>query len=128
MTIFTKIINREIPAEIVYESELFLAFMDINPVNKGHLLVITKEPYPTLIDAPESVVGELFMLVHKLTPSVMKATGSDLFNWFVVGDEVPHAHVHIVPRFPNDSAFNFNTKKYENNELKEFAEEIRSYI
>ena len=127
-TIFTRIIEGDIPAEKVYEDDNFLAFMDINPVNKGHVLVITKEPYPTLKDAPEDIVSNLFKVVHKLTPAVMKASKSELFNWYVIGDEVPHAHVHIVPRFPDDEAISLNTKKYDYDEIKVFAESIRNEL
>ena len=56
-TIFTKIVKREVPAKVVFEDDMSLAFLDINPVSKGHLLLITKEPYPWMTDVPEQVVG-----------------------------------------------------------------------
>ena len=127
-TIFTKIVNGTIPATKVYEDNNFLAFMDINPINKGHVLVITKEPYKTLNDVPNDLVGEMFKLVHKLTQPIMDASGSEMFNWYVIGDEVPHAHIHIVPRFENDGKIKIERSKSSSEEIELFAQKIRDKI
>ena len=124
-TIFTKIVKGEIPAAKVYEDDEFLAFMDIRPVNKGHALVITKEVYPTLKEMPEDMVARMFKVVHKLTGPVMEAVGAPMFNWYVIGDEVPHAHIHIVPRYEGDGKLSLSHGKYEKDEIEQYAEEIR---
>ncbi len=127
-TIFTKIVNGEIPASKVYEDDDFLAFMDISPVNKGHVLLITKEVFPTLNDMTEEMVGRMFQIVKMLTGPVMKASGAPMFNWYVIGDEVPHAHVHIVPRFEDDGAMRLEHKNYDEKEIDEYAESIRKEL
>ncbi len=125
-TIFTRIVEGEIPAAKVYEDDEFLAFMDIRPVNKGHVLVITKDVYATLKDMPEDMVVRMFKLVHKLTGPVMEAAGAPMFNWYVIGDEVPHAHIHIVPRFEGDRKVSLSQGSYdEEDEIEKYAEKIR---
>ncbi|MFP4118098.1 MAG: HIT family protein [Candidatus Woesearchaeota archaeon] len=127
-TIFTKIVKGEIPASKVYEDEEFLAFLDISPVNKGHVLVITKEIFPTLKDMPVDMVSRMFKVVHKLTGPVMEASDAPMFNWYVIGDEVPHAHVHIVPRYEGDGKLSLSHGKYQNEEIEQYAEKIRNKI
>ena len=65
-TIFEKIIDREIPASIVYEDDNFLSFLDIQPVNKGHLLIVTKKPYRWMQDVPDDILSEAFVLTKKI--------------------------------------------------------------
>lgn len=127
---FCKIIQREIPAEILYEDTNSVAFLDINPVNFGHLLVIPKAHYERMTDAPDEVVANVFIRTKHLMPVLQKAVGADFVAVSIVGIDVPHFHVHLIPRFANDGLKNFwPTKKYETPEkMKEVGANIRANI
>ncbi len=98
VTIFEKIINREIPTDIIYETEKSLAFLDIQPVEKGHILLITKKPYPWMTDMPESEIAEIFVEAQKIMQKMKQAFGCDYVQLGVNGEEVPHFHIHLIPR------------------------------
>ncbi|MFC6826882.1 HIT family protein [Halopelagius fulvigenes] len=106
-TIFEKIIAREIPARIVYETDAVLAFLDANPLAPGHTLVVPKEAYERVGEMPDDVASEVFAAVHELTPKVEDAANADAVTVGIndgeaAGQEVPHVHVHLVPRFEGD--------------------------
>ena len=108
MTIFTRIIQGEIPALKVLETDLALAFLDISPVNPGHVLLIPKADYPTLAELPDELAAHLGSLLPRLCRAVQAASGADSFNvicnnGLVAGQTVSHVHWHIIPRFPNDA-------------------------
>lgn len=94
--IFCKIGRREIPAEIVYEDDIFLAFLDINPQSPGHTQVILKQHYRFVWDVPN--IGAYFEVVKKIALAQQKAFGEQVIWSKVMGDEVPHAHVWVFPR------------------------------
>jgi len=105
--IFCKIISKEIPTKILYEDEYTIAFLDAFPVAKGHTLVIPKQHYAKIQDLPSEINGKLFNTVHKLIPKVDSLQGSTLVaihNGKNSGQEIPHVHVHLIPRSKNDSA------------------------
>ena len=93
--IFCKIINKEIPAQIVYEDKNFLAFLDINPQSPGHTQVIPKEHFRWVWDTPN--VGEYFEIVKKIAKAQQKAFDTDWILSRIVGDEIPHAHIWVYP-------------------------------
>jgi len=100
--IFCKIINKEIPANIVYEDANFLAFLDINPISVGHTLVIPKKHYRWVWDVPSeskdgSNLGNYFSIVGKIANAQRKAFGQEMILSKIVGEEVPHAHIWIYP-------------------------------
>ncbi len=106
-TVFSKIITREITADIVYEDEAVLAFLDINPVNFGHTLVIPKKYYKNIFDMPREEFSYLMGIVHMLAPVIKKAVEAGgihigMNNEAPAGQVVFHAHVHIVPRSEGD--------------------------
>ena len=106
-TIFEKIVAGEIPARVVHETDSVLAFLDANPLAPGHTLVIPKHAYERLDDLPADLAGDLFAVVHELTPQIEQAVDADattigINNGGAAGQEVPHVHVHIVPRFEGD--------------------------
>lgn len=108
-TIFEKIVDREIPARIVHETETTLAFLDAHPLARGHTLVVPKEPYEQLQELPPELSADLFETVHELTPIVEDAVEADattigINNGKASGQEVPHVHVHIIPRFDGDDS------------------------
>ena len=105
--IFCKIISKEIPAKILYEDEDTIAFLDAFPVAKGHTLVIPKQHYAKIQDLPSEINEKLFNTVHKMIPKVDSLQGSTLVaihNGKDSGQEIPHVHVHLIPRSKNDSA------------------------
>ncbi len=97
-TIFEKIIDREIPADIIYEDEQVLAFLDITPVSKGHTLVITKKPYLWMTDVPDGELGYTFSIAKKIMNAMKSGIGCDYVQVSVVGKDVPHFHIHLIPR------------------------------
>lgn len=128
--IFCKIIKKEIPAEIVYEDSESLAFLDINPVNEGHTLLIPKEHHAYMMDTPDEIVTMLFQRAKELMIGVKRATKADFVVLTVVGNDVPHFHIHLIPRLNNDGLGGFwKTKKYENNaEMRSMGESIRTSL
>lgn len=102
MTIFQKIINKEIPAEIIYEDEYVIAFKDIKPVRSGHFLVVPKKLSVNFYDIDDDTLKYLIIKAKELGIKVTKEMGVDGFNVIVnngekVGQEVFHTHVHIIP-------------------------------
>ena len=127
--IFCKIINGKIPCDKVYENLDILAFLDINPVNKGHLLIIPKKHYQWMYDVPDEVLSKVFVKSKYLMKSLKESMKADYVALSVVGVDIPHFHVHLVPRYKNDGMKDFwPTRKYENNEGKETAEKIKKYL
>ena len=105
--IFCKIISKEIPAKILYEDEDTISFLDAFPVAKGHTLVIPKEHHTKIQDLSSNENQKLFDTVHKMIEKVDSLQGSTLVaihNGKESGQEVPHVHVHLIPRSNDDSA------------------------
>ena len=105
--IFCQIVDGEIPSRTVYEDENVTAFLDANPLAPGHTLVIPKEHHETLGDMPEDTGARVFEVLHQLTPAVEGAVDADASNVAfnngeAAGQEVPHVHGHIIPRFEDD--------------------------
>lgn len=129
-TIFKKIIDREIPADIVYEDELTLAFLDINPTNKGHTLVIPKTAFENIFDGDEETFGHMAKVAMRLGTTIKKALGADGINLIMnngkdAGQEVFHAHIHVIPRFKNDETFQPPTHaEYVEGEASQIATQI----
>lgn len=96
-SIFAKIINREIPAAIIYEDESYIAFMDAFPQVQGHVLVCPKKQVDYIFDLNENVYVGLFLLVKKLAPALKKVTKAKRICLQVEGYGVPHVHVHMLP-------------------------------
>ena len=95
-SIFTKIINGEIPSYKIYEDDKTLAFLDINPETKGHILVVPKLEVDKIYDLPEEDFDALMHTVKKLSTHMEKVLGKRTL-WKVIGTDVPHAHVHLLP-------------------------------
>ena len=96
-SIFTRIIDREIPAHILREDSEFLAFLDVRPIREGHTLVIPKAEIPDVFDLPEALLGGLLPFARPVAKAIQQVTGATRIGMAVVGLEVPHAHVHLVP-------------------------------
>ena len=95
-SIFTKIINGEIPCYKIYEDDKTLAFLDINPETKGHTLVVPKNEVDKIYELPEEDYDALMQTVKKLSQNMEKVLGQRTL-WKVIGTDVPHAHVHLLP-------------------------------
>ena len=105
--IFCKIVTKEIPTKILYEDDDTMSFLDAFPVAKGHTLVIPKAHHAKIQDLPSDVNQKLFNTVHKMTPKVDSLQGSTLVaihNGKDSGQEIPHVHVHLIPRSNTDSS------------------------
>ena len=96
-SIFTRIIAREIPAHILHEDSDFLAFLDIRPIRQGHTLVITKAEVPDMFDLPESLLSGLMPFARPVARAIQQVTQATRVGIAVIGLEVPHAHLHLVP-------------------------------
>tara|TARA_B110000046_G_C13015903_1_gene408730 strand:+ start:1650 stop:2042 length:393 start_codon:yes stop_codon:yes gene_type:complete len=96
-SIFTKIINREIPAHIVAENDQFFAFLDISPLQKGHTLVIPKKEVDYIFDVEDELLGEMMVFSKQVAQKIKKVFPCDRIGITVIGLEVPHAHIHLVP-------------------------------
>ncbi|GEO10336.1 HIT family protein [Segetibacter aerophilus] len=97
MTIFSKIIAGEIPSYRVAENDLFFAFLDIYPVQKGHTLVIPKIEVDKIFDVPDEYLGGLLLFAKPIAKALEKIFPCNRVNIITVGLEVPHAHVHLIP-------------------------------
>ncbi|MDP2909358.1 MAG: HIT family protein [Nanoarchaeota archaeon] len=128
--IFCKIAKGEIPCHKVYEDKDFLAFLDIKPLNPGHTLVIPKKHFRWVWDVPN--IDKYYMVVGEIANAMKKAFGTDYVVSLVFGEEVPHAHVWLVPRFKEDghggSIRLENVKKLSDEEMRESAEKIRNLL
>jgi len=105
--LFCKIVNKEIPSRIITETENSIAFLDAFPVSRGHTLVITKKHYEKVQDMTDIDNNDLFDTVHNVISKVDKLTGSTLLaihNGKDSGQEIPHVHVHLIPRESHDQA------------------------
>ncbi|MFW0870937.1 MAG: HIT family protein [Patescibacteria group bacterium] len=124
-TIFEKIINRELPADIIYEDEEHLVILDINPFEKGHILVIPKHHYETIMDMSEEAYLQLQSLVHRFALRMHQSFGGGINvvqnNYPEAHQVVPHVHVHLIPRTEDKPMYHseLHTGGYESDEEKE---------
>ena len=131
--IFCKIAKKEIPAKIVTETEKSIAFLDTFPLSRGHTLIIPKHHYEKVQDVTVDDNTDLFETLHKVISKVDKITGSTLLaihNGKGSGQEIPHVHVHLIPRKPGDSAGPVhsmfkNRPKLSDDELDKLCTEIK---
>jgi len=132
--IFCDIVQKTAKAEILFEDEKIISFLDINPFNVGHSLVIPKTHYENFLDVPSDLFGEIFSVVQQLTKGVVNGLQADGYNILsnngrAAGQSVFHCHFHIIPRFKTDGyKFKMDLKKYGNGEMNMIAEKIKSAI
>ncbi len=125
MSIFSKIINNEIPSYKIAENDDFLAFLDVFPLAKGHVLVVPKKEIDRLWDLPDSLLQGMLVFAKPIALAIEKVIPCKRAGISVIGLEVPHAHLHIVPMQTADD-LNFTRKKLEL--PAEEMESIRSKI
>lgn len=128
--IFCKIIAGEIPSEKVYEDEHVIGFLDINPVNPGHTLIIPKVHARNMFDISKDSWEHVMQVVHMLAPVVQRAVGAEginigMNNESIAGQVVMHAHVHIMPRTQDDGHALWKGTPYAEGDMARTAEAIR---
>ena len=125
MTIFSKIIAGEIPSYKIAEDEKFFAFLDIYPLVEGHTLVIPKLEVDKFFDVPDDYLQSIFLFAKPIAKAIEKAFDCNRCGLSVVGIEVPHAHMHLIP-IKNADDLNFTRKKLKLSEkqLKDAQEKI----
>ena len=119
-TIFTKIVNGEIPSYKIDEDDNFYAFLDINPLVKGHTLVIPKIEVDYIFNLDDETLSGLNLFAKKIATAIDKSVKCKRVGIIVIGTEVPHAHIHLIP-FNDESEMNFHREKLKLSE-KEFME------
>lgn len=126
-SIFTKIINREIPAQIIAEDDRHIAFLDIMPLVKGHVLVVPKEEVNYIFDMEPMALADLQIFAQKVAKAMDKTIKCTRIGVAVIGLEVPHVHIHLVPlRTMDDINFTRPKLKLTGEELAEIADQIRA--
>lgn len=127
-SIFTKIINGEIPAYKIAEDDKFLAFLDVNPNAKGHTLCIPKQEINKIFDMNEDLYLELMQFSRKIAMALEKAIDCKRIGMAVVGLEVPHAHVHLIPLNEMDEMRFSNKVKLEKEEFESIVKSIQKFL
>lgn len=121
--IFCKISSKEIPSSVIYEDDKFISFLDISPVTKGHSLLIPKDHHVWMHEVPDDLLKDAFLVTKKIMNMMRKGLPCDYVQVVVVGKDVPHFHIHLMPRYLNDNLPQFKTITYENDEEKNMYEE-----
>lgn len=127
-SIFTRIINGEIPCHKIWEDEQFFAFLDINPIQPGMTLLVPKQEISDGFEMPEDLYTSWMLTAKKLIPAIKSATGSERVALIIEGLEVPHAHIKLIPiSNPGDLAQS-NAKPGITEELISIAEKIKANL
>lgn len=128
MTLFSKIINREIPCYKIAENEHCFAFLDINPNAKGHTLCVPKIEVDKFFDLDEQTYLQLVSFARKVAQAIEKAIPCNRVGMAVVGLEIPHSHIHLIP-INEMEEMTFNKKiKLSEEEFKEIANKIKAFL
>ena len=127
-SVFSKIINRELPACIVSEDSENIAFLDISPVKKGHVLVVPKLEVDNIFELPSENYLSLFLFAKKVSKGIEKVIPCNRIGVSVIGLEVPHAHIHLIPINKLDD-INFNNRiNMNSDELHHLSQKISEQI
>lgn len=127
-SIFSRIVAREIPAHILREDDAFLAFLDVRPIREGHSLVIPKAEVPDVFDLSDGLLAGLLPFAKPVAHAIKEVSGARRVGMAVVGLEVPHAHVHLVPI---DGIYDLDFRRAapaDDDELAATAERIRAAL
>lgn len=128
-SIFTRIINGEIPCYKIAEDDSYFAFLDIFPLAKGHVLVVPKKEVDYIFDIDDTTLGGMMVFAKKVALAVGKAVPCQRVGVAVIGLEVPHAHIHLVPlNNVSDIDFSRPKLKVEKEELEVIAQQIRQNL
>lgn len=124
--IFCKIVSGDIPAEKVYEDDMFFAFLDIKPINPGHTLILPKQHVDQIFDVDDPLYGEIFRLAKRLSSPLKKVAASPRVGLVVEGFGVPHVHVHLIPIYKGNELNPERAKTATPEELKEMGDKLRA--
>ncbi|WP_101690260.1 HIT family protein [Dysgonomonas massiliensis] len=128
-TIFSKIAAGEIPSYKIAEDDSYFAFLDINPMAKGHVLVIPKQEIDYIFDLEDDTLAGMMVFAKKVAKAIAQAVPCLRVGVMVVGLEVPHAHIHLIPIQKESDMILSNPKlKFSPDEFEEIAASIRSYV
>jgi len=129
MTIFSKIIAGEIPSHKIAENDKFFAFLDIFPLREGHVLVVPKTETDKFFDLPDEYLSEMLVFAKPIARAIEKSFNCNRCGIEVIGLEVPHAHMHLIPiNSSNDLNFNQSKLKLSNEELQKIRDKIVSNL
>ena len=131
-TVFEMIRDGEIPSVKIYEDDLCFVILDLAPVNKGHALVISKVPAPTFTDVQDATLHHMINIAKKVDTKMREKLGADGTNIMInngpaSGQEVPHLHIHVIPRYFDDhKTFVFPSKeKYDEGEMQKYGDLLK---
>ena len=128
MTLFSKIINGDIPCYMIAEGEQHFAFLDIRPLNAGHTLVIPKTEIDYIFDLEDEALKNLIVFAKKIAIALKKTIPCERIGIAVIGLEVPHTHIHLSPiNSIHDLDFR-NTKSFTNEQMQEIADSIKANL
>lgn len=133
-TVFERIVEGKIPSWKVYEDDQVIAILDITPVNKGHVLVVPKEPFSNIYELPPELFSHLMLIVQKIAIAIkgsLHAEGMNIImnNEKAGGHILNHAHVHVIPRYSNDGLQSWDGKElYSDGEQDLLAKKIKKNI
>ena len=124
--IFCKIVKGELPSTKVYGDSEFLAFMNIYPASKGHVLIIPKDHIAWMQDANDATVSKIFIIAKNLMSKIKVALSCDYVQLSVLGQEIQHFHVHLIPRYHKDSMPTWTPVSYDSpEEMQSYAQKIQ---
>jgi len=128
-SIFTKIINKEIPGFILAETETCVAFLDVFPLAKGHVLIVPKKEIDYIFSVEDVLLSEMMLFSKKVALAIEKAIPCKRVGVAVIGLEVPHAHIHLIPlQTVQDINFTREKLKLPAEEMEEIAKSIQKYL
>ena len=123
--IFCKIVAGQIPADKIYEDQDFMAFLDINPISKGHTLLIPKNHYHWMQDVPDEIISTIFIKSKQLMLNLKEKLICDYVQVVIEGKDVPHFHIHLIPGYLEHKSAEWFHTKYEENEMQIFVEKLK---
>ncbi len=132
--IFCKIVNGEVPYDKIYENDYVIAFLNVKPSSPGHVLVIPKKHYNTMLDLPEDLLCDLIKTVQKISKAVLSVVDTDSFNLVVntgknAGQLVEHVHFHIIPRLKEDKRIlSLSSVPYKDGQKEQVLEKIKKVL
>ena len=128
-SIFTKIINKELPGYIIDENQDFIAFLDINPLTMGHSLIVPKKEIDHFFNLDDKILEDILIFSKRISKALKKTVECDRIGISVIGLEIPHAHLHLIP-INQEGDMNFTNEKIilSENEFKNLLSRIKSNL
>ncbi len=132
--LFCQIVAGEIPSNKIYETDNVIAFLDINPVNPGHTLVVPKKHSENMLDADDAVLQEMIVVTKKVSQAILEnfteynAFNLELNNGQIAGQVIPHLHWHIIPRTEDDGLKHWPGKSYQGDEARIVQEKLKNAL